>query len=90
MRCISLTCCAWPTDTLCGNEYKYILSEIDIASRYKVTRPMRMKKVKDITDMIGNIYKVGPLTCPRVLQCDNSSESKAGVTKLLEKCGVMI
>ena len=32
---------------------------------------MRMKQVKDIADMIADIYKVGPLTYPKVFQCDN-------------------
>ena len=49
---------------LYGNEYKYILCRIDIACRYKVARPLRMKQVRDVADMIANIYKVGPLTYP--------------------------
>ena len=35
--------------------------------------------------MIVDIYKVGPLTYPKIFQCDNGSEFKASVTKLLEK-----
>ena len=31
-----------PLDTLCGNKYKYILSGIDVASRYKVVRPLTL------------------------------------------------
>ena len=65
-----------PSNMLYGNKYKYILSEIDVASRYKVARPMRMKQVKDIADMIADIYKVGPLTYPKVFQCDNKASSK--------------
>ena len=34
--------------------------------------------------------KVGPLTYPKIFQCDNGSEFKANVTKLLEKHGVKI
>ena len=51
---------------------------------------MRTKQVKDIAAMTANIYKVGPLTYPKVFQCDNGSEFKAGVTKVLEKHAVMI
>ena len=40
--------------------------------------------------MITNTYKVGPLTYPKVFQCNNGSEFKAGVTELLEKHGVTI
>ena len=35
--------------------------------------------------MIADIYKVGPLTYPKIFQCNNGSEFIAGVTKLLEK-----
>ena len=31
-----------PSDTLYGNKYKYILAGIDVASRYKVSRPLRI------------------------------------------------
>ena len=79
-----------PQDTLYGNKYKYILAGIDVASRYKVARPMRTKQAKDVADMIADIYKVGPLTWPKVFQCDNGSEFKAEVPKMLEKHGVKI
>ena len=79
-----------PQDTLYGNKYKYILSGIDVASRYKVARPMRTKQAKDVAEMISDIYKVGPLTWPKVFQCDNGSEFKAEVTKMLDKQDVKI
>ena len=55
-----------PSDTLYGNKNKYILAEIDAASRYKVARPLRTKQAKDVADMIADIYKVGPLTYPKI------------------------
>ena len=73
-----------PSDTLYGNKYKYILAGINAASRYKVTRPLRTKQVKDVADMIADIYKVGPLTYPNIFQCDNGSKFKGEVTKMLE------
>ena len=79
-----------PLDTLYRNKNKYILSGIDVASRYKIARPIRTKQAKDVADMIANIYKVGPLSYPKILQCDNGSEFKAGVTKMLEKHEVRI
>ena len=79
-----------PSDTLYSNNYRYILSGIDVASRYKVARLMRTKQVKDVADMITNIYKVGLLTYPKVFQCDIESEFKAEVTKMSEKHGVKI
>ena len=79
-----------PSDTLYGNKYKYILSGIDVTSRYKVARPLRAKQAADIATMIADIYKVGPLTYPVIFQCDNGSEFKGEMTKLLQKHEVTI
>ena len=79
-----------PWDSLYGNKYKYILSGIDVTSRYKVARPLRTKLATGVAEMIANIYKVGPLTYPKIFQCDNGSEFKAEVTKMLEKHEVRI
>ena len=40
--------------------------------------------------MIADIYKVGPLTYPKIFQCDNGSEFKGDVTEMLEKNEVKI
>ena len=45
---------------------------------------MRTKQVNDVAEMIADIYKVGPLTYPEIFQCNNGSEFKGQVTKLLE------
>ena len=79
-----------PSDTLYGNKYKYILAGIDAASRYKIARPLRTKQALDVAEMIADIYKVGPLTYPKIFQCDNGSEIKGDVTKMLEKNEVKI
>ena len=73
-----------PSDTLYGNKYKYILAGIDAASRYKVARPLRTKQVRDMAEMIADIYKVGPLTYPKIFQWNNGSKFKGEVTKTLE------
>ena len=79
-----------PSDSLHGSKYKYILAGIDAASRYKVARPLRSKQAHDVAEMIANIYKVGPLTYPKIFQCDNGSDFKGGVTKMLENNEVKI
>ena len=79
-----------PSDTLYGNKYIYILAGIDAASRYKVARPLRNKQERDVAEMIADIYKVGPLTYPKIFQCYNGSEFKGEVTKMLEKNEVKI
>ena len=79
-----------PSDTLYRNKYKYILAGIDVASRFKVARPLRTKQARDVAEMIADIYKVGPLTYPKIFQCDNGSEFKEEVSKMLEKHCVKI
>ena len=73
-----------PSDTSYGNKYTYILARIDATSRYKVARPQRTKQVRDMAKMIVDIYKVGPLTYPKIFQCDNGSEFKREVAKMLK------
>ena len=69
-----------------GNMYKYILTAIDVASRYKVTRALTTKISSEIAFVLESIYKKGGVfKYPKVFQCDNESEFKNEVTKLLEK-----
>ena len=53
-------------------------------------RPLRTKQPEDVADMITDIYKVGPLSYPKIFRCDNGSEFKAEMTKMLEKHEVRI
>ena len=85
MRCISSTYYTCLQIPYIGNKYKYILAGIDATSRFKVARPLRTKQARDVAEMIADIYKVGPLTYPKIFQCDNGSEFKVEVTKMLEK-----
>ena len=78
------------SDSLYGSKYKYILAGINTASRYKVARPLRTKQACDVAEMIADIYKVGPLKYPKIFQCDNGSEFKGNVTKMLDKNEVKI
>ena len=74
-----------------GKRHKYVLTVIDVASRYKVARPLRTKKSNKVALEMKAIYKkVGVFKYPKVFQCDNGSEFKNEVTKLLEKYGVEI
>ena len=79
-----------PSNSLYGSKYKYILAGIDAASRFKVARPLRTKQARDVAEMIADIYKVGPLTHPKIFQCNNGSKCKGEVTKMLEKNEVKI
>ena len=73
------------------NTYKYILTGIDFAPRYKVSRPLRTKNSNEIAFVLGAIYKKGGVfKYPRTFQCHNGSEFKNEVTKLLEKHNVEV
>ena len=74
-----------------GNINKYILTGTDVASRYKVARPVRFKKSSKFAFVIEAIYKNGgAFKYPKDFQCDNGSEFKNEGTKLLEKHNVKI
>ena len=74
-----------------GNTCKYLLSDIDIASRYRVGKPLTTKKPSKVAFVLGAIYKKdGAFKYPKLLQIDNSSEFKGEVTKLFEKHSVDI
>ena len=74
-----------------GNTYKYILTGINVASRYKVAKLLRTKKSSKVAFVLEAIYKKGGVfKYPKAFQCDNGSEFKNEVTKLLEKHNVDI
>ena len=79
-----------PSDILYLNKDKYILAGIDAVFRYKVARSLKTRQTRDVAEMIADIYKVGPLKYPKIFQCDNSSEFKGEVTKMLKKQEVKI
>ena len=54
-----------------GNIYKYILTGIDVASKYKVARPLRTKKSSEVAFALEAIYKKGgAFKYLKVFQCD--------------------
>ena len=80
-----------PRNLFEGNTCKYIITGIDVASGYKVARPLRTKKSNEIAFVSEVIYKKDSVfKYPKTFQCDNGSEFKNEVTKLLEKHNVEI
>ena len=68
-----------------------ILTSINVASRYKVARPLRMKKSSKVAFVLETIYKKGGIfKYPKAFQCDNGPEFKNEMIKLLEKLNVDI
>ena len=73
------------------NMYKYVLTVIDLASRYKVARARRTKKSSEVAFVLESVYKKGDaFKYPKAFQCNNVTVFKNEVTKLLEKNSVDI
>ena len=79
-----------PHDKVYQNIYKYTLQVIDVASRFKASRPLKTKKASEVADMLRDVYKKGPLKYPKELHVDNGSEFKADVLKLMKEHDVKV
>ena len=80
-----------PSNVVYGTEYKYMLTGIDVASRYKVARTLQSKKADEVAFVLEAVYKKGgDFKYPKIFQCDNGSEFKSKVTKLLVSHSVEI
>ena len=79
-----------PHDKVYQNTYKYTLNVIDVASRYKASRPLKTKKASEVADMLRDVYKKGPLRYPEELHVDNGTEFKADILKLMKEHDVKV
>ena len=67
------------------------MNVIDVASRYKASRPLKTKKASEVAERFADIYnKKGPLKYPTELHVDNGTEFKADVLKLMKKKDVKV
>ena len=74
-----------PHDKLRRKIYKYALTVVDIASRYKEAEPLTSKNSDEVARVFQAIYRRGPLTWPQMLQVDPGREFMGTVTKEMEK-----
>ena len=65
--------------------YKYALTVVDIASRYKEAEPLTLKNSDEVAKAFQSIYRRSPLTWPNMLQVDPGREFMGAVTKEMEK-----
>ena len=71
-----------------GKKYKYVLTVLDVFSRYLWTRPLQSKKSKEIAHHLKSIYEEhGP---PRVIQHDRGKEFDGSVEQLMRHLNVKI
>ena len=64
--------------------YKYALTVVDIASRYKEAEPLTSKDSAEVAKAFQAIYRRSPLTWPQMLQVDPGREFMGVVTKEME------
>ena len=65
--------------------YKYALTVVDVASRYKEAEPLTSKNSDEVAQAFQKIYKRSPLKWPGMLQVDPGREFMGAVTKEMEK-----
>ena len=75
-----------PHDKLpCGRKvFKYALTFVDVASRYKEAEPLTSKNSDEVALAFKKIYKHAPLKWPQLLQVDPLHEFMGAVTKEME------
>ena len=64
--------------------YKYALTVVDVASRYKAAEPLTSKESDEVSKAFQRIYKRGPLKWPQLLQVDPGHEFMGSVTKVMQ------
>ena len=70
--------------------FKYALTVVDMASRYKDAEPLTTKEANEVARALERIYKRGPLRWPRLLQVDPGREFMGAVNQLLSKNNVEV
>ena len=81
-----------PHDKVGSKTYKYALTLVDVASRYKAARPLADKSAAAVASALANIYaeKGTPLEWPHTMMVDQGGEFKSDTQKLLDKHGVNV
>ena len=74
-----------PHDKYGGKIYKYALTVVNIARRYKAAEPLSSKESSEVGKAFQIIYKVSALKWPKILQVDPGREFMGEVTKEITK-----
>ena len=64
--------------------FRYALTVVDVASRYKEAEPLTSKNSDEVAKAFQTIYKRSPLTWPEMLQVDPGREFMGAFTKEME------
>ena len=69
-----------PHDLVGRKTYRYALTVVDVASRYKEAEPLTSKTAAEVADGLARIYKWSPLRWPKLLQVDPGREFMGAVS----------
>ena len=72
------------------NDYKYALTLVDVASRYKQAEPLKTKSATEVASAFETIYRRGPLRWPNLLQVDPGKEFQGVVASTMKHHSVTI
>ncbi|XP_033108671.1 uncharacterized protein LOC117110167 [Anneissia japonica] len=78
-----------PHDRYRGKTYKYALTVVDVASRYKEAEPLTTKQSSEVSRAFDKIY-ARKLTWPDSLQVDSGSEFKGETLKAMKEHNVRV
>ena len=79
-----------PHDRVGRKTFRYALTVVDLASRYKEAQPLTSKTAAEIADGLARIYKRSPLRWPKILQVDPGRDFMGSVSQLVAKHGVEV
>jgi transposase InsO family protein len=79
-----------PHDRVGRKTYKYALTVVDVASRYKAAEPLTSKESSQVAAALSRIYSRKPWRWPQLLQVDPGREFMGAVNQLLAQHHVEI
>lgn len=79
-----------PHDIVRRRTYKYALTVVDVASRYKEAEPLLTKTADEVANAFKRIYQRGGLRWPQLLQVDPGKEFQGVVSSLMKQHNVAI
>ena len=79
-----------PYDRVRFKTYKYALTVVDVASRFKEAEPITSKNADQVADAIAKIYKRSPLNWPKLIKVDGGREFMGKFGALMDHYDVAI
>ena len=70
-----------PHDRVRQNTFRYALTVVDVASRYKEAEPLTSKTAAEVADGLTWIYKRSPLRWPKLIQVEPGREFMGSVSQ---------